>query len=56
LFNAQGHLKNIKTLPPEVRAALASAEVVRTNMVSGDGLSLTRIRYALLRLRLTASA
>ena len=37
LFDARGHLKNIKTLPAEVASALASAEVVRTNMISGDG-------------------
>jgi len=37
LFDDRGHLKNIKTLPPEVRSAIASTEVVRTNMISGDG-------------------
>ena len=36
LFDDRGNLKNVKTLPPEVRAVLAASEVVRTNIVAGD--------------------
>ena len=37
LFDAKGHLKPIRDLAPEARAALASVEVVRQNITVGDG-------------------
>lgn len=36
LFDDEGHLVPVKTLPAEVATAIESVEVVRTNLVSGD--------------------
>ena len=36
IFNETGNLLPVATLPAEVRTALESVEVVRTNLVSGD--------------------
>ncbi len=36
LFDEDGHLRPVHTLPPEVRAAIASIEIVRKNLASGN--------------------
>ena len=35
-FDESGHLKNVKALPPEVRACIASIKVVKKNLIAGD--------------------
>jgi len=37
VFDEDGNLKNLATLSKDTRAALASCKVLRTNLVSGDG-------------------
>ena len=36
LFDESGHLKNVKALPREVRACIASVKVVKKNLIAGD--------------------
>src|SRR5439155_2272952 len=36
LFDESGRLKNVKALPPEVRACIASVKVVKKNLITGD--------------------
>src|SRR6266851_9897381 len=36
LFDESGHLKNVKDLPREVRACIASIKVVKKNLIAGD--------------------
>src|SRR5439155_2538545 len=36
LFDESGHLKNVKDLPREVRACIASVKVVKKNLIAGD--------------------
>src|SRR5436190_8191831 len=36
LFDESGRLKNVKALPPDVRACIASIKVVKKNLITGD--------------------